>query len=205
MRRKLGAISDDLVTGAVIVGGGFLLLNYFLNGAGSTDSTVNTQAAVPPAQNPFSYQFQPFIDFYNNNTPIIQGTSFTPTGTPTTVNITNPSIQQFFQAIQAAPPTTSPWGYLDVVNLQARAQQLYNALSVSAWNPFSTSDQTGALSAVSGLSNQLQVAFIANYFWWNYNVDLLVFLQGSLFKAGFTQGNIDNLINIVNALPVNPS
>ena len=208
MNRRIGEAEDDLIIGAVLIGGAYLLLNGFLSNAGGNDPNVTAQASVAPGQNPFSYQFQPFIDFYNNNTPTIiatQATNIFPFGSTAQTQLTNPTIQQFFQAIYNSPPATSPWGYLDVVNLSARAQQLYNALNVSALNPFSTSDQTSALSAVAGLSNQLQMAFIANYFWWNYNQDLLTWLQGSWFKSGFTAGNIDALINTVNSLPVNPS
>jgi hypothetical protein len=216
-KRVNGGFADDATLDVVLLAGvgiaAYFLVVKPLLGLSGSDPAITAQAQLPGTQNPFNYQFQPFVDFYNENAPTItapvsgdfwQNMVNTVTLSVPAQTISNPTIQQYFQSLYPNIPSTSTWGYLNTEDLSQRAQILYNALSVSALNPLSTSDQTGGLSALSGLSNQLQVAFIANYFWWNYGVDLLTFLNGSLVKAGLSSANLVQIINTVNSLPVNP-
>lgn len=222
MSKKKYTIGDSGTIDILLIGGAALaayvfVLKPLLNAAGvdpASQGTINNQMAMAPAADPFSYQFQPFLDFYNNNTPQISASQVSAGFFNNMMNLLNqsipvqtinPTIQQFFQSLKQSPPASSPWGFINTVDLSARAEALNNAISVSALNPFATSDQTGALSALSGLTNQLQIAFIANYFWWNFNSDLLTFLNGSLLKSGMTPQNLAAVINSVNSLPVNPS
>jgi len=214
MRKKIGEIKDDVIILAGLALGAYLLLNKL--GLGGEDPAILNENNLAPSENPFSYQFQPFSDFYNNNPPLIQVqqapgslfnwmfSSLMPGGAPTTT-AQSPNISQFFNALKNSPTSSSVWGYLDTVNLSARAEQIYNAINVNAFNPLSTSDQNTALSAFAGLTNQLQIAFIACYLWYNYNQDLLIFLNGSLFKPGLSSSNLATLINRVNALPTLPT
>ena len=211
-RKKIGSGDIDvLLIGGLAVGAYFFVIKPLLGGLGlSTDPTISAEQQLAGTANPFNYQFQPFVDFYNNNVPQIVtgggGNFITNLFYPAQTGlISNPTVQQFFQYLKANPGAASPWGYIDTADYSARSESLYNALSVSAINPLSTSDQVAALSALSGLSNQLQVAFIANYFWWNFQTDLLTFLNGSIVKSGLTSSNLVEIINYVNSLPVNPS
>lgn len=220
MGKKVGSLGDSAAMDVILIGGGVAALYFFvikpiLDGLGGADSVYNAEMALPPSQNPFNYQFQPFNDFYSQNAPQaleIDGgggalswleSLFGPTASSTTIN--NPTPQQFFQALKASPPTQSPWGFLDVPTLCQWAESIYGSTNVAWWNPLATTDQQSVVSAVSNFSNQLQVAFVANYLWWNYNVGMLPYLKGSLTKSGLTPANIDQLINQVNSLPVNPS
>lgn len=220
MGNRIRGVGDDITVDVVLLAGVglaayFLIIKPGLNLLNPpADPVIAAQMAIPGPSNPFSYQFQPFIDFYNNNTPVLSGGSGASSNAglfsfmfpvPTVTSNNNPTIQQFFQFCKANPGTASPWGFLDSNDLSNRAENLNNALSVSSFNPLSMSDQTGGMSALSGFSNQLQMAFIANYFWWNFNTDLLTFLNGSLGKAGLTNANLDAVINTINSLPVNPS
>ena len=208
MKNKIGAIEDDFILIGALALGGYFLFNYFTQG---TDPAITNELNLTPESNPFNYQFAPFVSFYNNNAPLVTtGQAANPfmwpfNQAPASPQVGTVSIDLFFQSLKTNPPTVSPWGFLNTVDLCQRAENLYNALSVSSFNPLSTSDQTGGVSALSGLTNQLQVAFIACYLWYNYNVDLLSFLQGSIFKSGLTSANLVQIINYVNNLPVNPS
>lgn len=203
---------DLLLIGGAAVAVYFLVKGGFTGlGIGTESANVSNQKALPGPQNPLNYQFQPFVDFYNNNTPSItgaanpgfwQGMISTLQMQANVQTIQNPTLQQFFQYLKSTPGQPSPWGYLDTVDLSARCESLYNALTVSPSHQLVMSDQQGAMSALSGLSNQLQTAFIANYFWWNFNTDLINFLQGGLFGGGLTDANLSALVSSVNALPV---
>ena len=242
-RKRIGDITGSLTTDVVViaaVGVGILALspgliaklkNALANlnplapgnllGPAAPDPTVISEQNLG-TNNPFSYTFQPFVDFYNNNLPTIQASSgggsvwdgllsdlgmSSGDGTNSVQN-TSPTIQQFFVALAASPPTSSPWGLLDAVALSAMAVNIYNAMTPSFLdniNPLSSANQTTLLSSVTGFQNQLQVAFVANYLWWNYNQDMLTLMQGSSTKWGLTPANLDALITQVNSLPVNPS
>jgi hypothetical protein len=220
-KRRLSGAGDDITLDVVLLGGVavaayFLVIKPLLNSLGVSDpastATVQAQLQVPPSSNPFNYQFQPFIDFYNNNTPTIttnDGLSplqsiLQPFGSGAVAN-TNPTIQQFFISLKSNPPSQSPWGFIDAVGLSGIAESVYNSLSVSPVNQLFASDQTAAMSAVLGFTNQLQMAFIANYFWWVFSTDLLTFFQGNVFSGGLNPANLAVLITTVNNLPVNPS
>src|ERR1700688_1611979 len=209
---KIGA--NDLTVDLLLIGGAAVALYFVVKngfgGLGNESANVAAQKALPGPQNPLNYQFQPFVDFYNNNTPLITGAA-NPGFFGNMLNalqmqsnvqsIQNPTMQQFFNYLKATPGQPSPWGYLNTVDLSARCEALYNALTVSPVHQILMSDQQGAMSALSGLSNQLQTAFIANYFWWNFSTDLLNFLQGGLFGGGLTDTNLSALVCAVNALP----
>jgi hypothetical protein len=214
--RKIGEISDDVIWIAALGVGGYFLFKALpgLFGGGGTDPVITAQMNMAPSQDPFSYQFQPFIDFYNNNTPTINSGGSSSTSVMnlfglfsggTGANNSNPTIQQFFQYLKQNPGVASQWGFLDTVDLSSRAENLVSAITVNPINPLSQSDAQGAMSALSGFTNQLQVAFIANYLWYNYQYDMLIYLQGSLLTPGLSSANLVQLINTVNSLPVNPS
>lgn len=214
-RARVGEISDDvLIIGGIAAVAYFVIIKPLMNGTsslfGGNDDMLTAELALSPASNPFSYQYQPFIDFYNNNTPTIpagqlsSGFSimnlFGPTVTTSDNN--NPSMADFFAYLKQNPGAASPWGMIDTADLSARAEHLKSAIDVSPINPVATSDQTAATSALAGLTRQLQIAFIANYFWYNWGIDLLSYLHGSLLSPGLTQANLDNLITNVNAMSV---
>jgi hypothetical protein len=207
------AITVDVV---LLAGAGlglyFLVIKPLLSGLGvdpQSQATIDAEKALPAAQNPFNYQFQPWVDFYNNNTPQINtGGQSLSTDIMAYLNMapvvntnSNPTMQQFFIALKQVPPASSPWATIDVVALSALAEQLNSAINGFT---LTVTDQTAAMSPLSGLTSQMQMAFIANYFWWNFNLDLLTDLQGSLFKQGLTPQNLAVVINAVNALPVQP-
>lgn len=210
-RNKIAGIDGDVI----VIGGVSALLYFFvikpLLNTGTNQDLIDEQA-LPPTQNPFSYQFQPFVDFFNNNTPTITASSagnffsmFLSLSTPsdgTTTTNNSPSMSDFFKYLKNNPGAPSPWGYLDTADLSARAEHLKAAIDVSPLNPIATSDQSAATSAFAGLTKQLQIAFIACYFWYNWNLDLLSYLHGSLFSPGLTPANLSALIQTVNALPV---
>jgi hypothetical protein len=201
---------DIALLGAAAVAAYVFIIKPGLTNLGltGTDPVIVAQMNVPAAQNPFNYQFQPFIDFYNDNTPstsnLSDGGFFSNVWSDLTMQTVqasgNPTIQQFFNYCQQNKTAPSPWGYLNTADLTSRAEQLNSALSVGMFDV--ASNQAAGMSALSGLSSQLQVAFIANYFWWNFQSDLLTFLNGSLVKSGLTQANLVQVINNVNSLPV---
>jgi len=204
MAKKINGSGSDLLLLAAIGIGGYFLYNKFF---GASDQTIVDEAGLG-ANNPFSYQFQPFIDFFNNNEPIITqttgATNIWPFGSTTTATTTTPTIDQYFKYLKETNPTVSTYGFLNTVDLSSRAEKLYNSINVNPLNPLSVSDQSSAMSALAGLTNQMQIAFIANYIYYNYGQDLLSFLNGSVFKPGLSSANLDLLINTVNNLPVNP-
>lgn len=206
-----------IITLAIAAGAYFFVVKPIMDslgvGSGSMSATLQAQLALPASADPFTYQFQPFIDFYNNNTPTIPaGAStggfslmnlFGPSATGTANS--NPSMSDFFGYLKQNPGATSQWGFLNTADLSARAENLKAAIAVNPFNPLSASNQAAAMSALAGLSNQLQMAFIACYLWYNYQLDVLTYLQGSLTTPGLTPSNLDQLINQINSLPVNPS
>lgn len=216
VKRKYNGAADGITTDVILLAGAgvalyLIVVKPLLTSLGvdpADQNTIDAQKSLPPSQNPFNYQFQPWVDFYNENTPAITtGSGFwggleAYLGLDSNVaQVTNPTMQQFFIALKASPGTPSPWALFNTSNL-AQIAELIN----TAVNGFTltATDQTAAISPFLQLKNQMEVAFIANYFWWNFNTDLLSDLQGSLFKQGMTAANLATLINTVNNLPVQP-
>lgn len=182
----------------VIIGGGIALLYFGVLrpilrnlGIDSADKeTVDAVNTIDPSQNPFSYLFQPAVDYY----------------TPLYDSQAGGSAQTYWQGYRNA--LLAAYGYnfppIGTTNFDEGilAEQLYS--TISFWKE---PDVDLIKSIFNLLPTQFAVAGIDAYLQFNYNTDLLTFLKGGkryllLLQWGLTDTDLASIINHVQSLPV---
>jgi hypothetical protein len=184
--KKIGDVGEDLVLIGAGIAGFFLVLKPLLNifqEDPQDKASIQNQKTIPPASNVFSPQYAPFVANFNAN-PSIQ-----PDGSVLTM-------QQFWQVIKANNDAGQPT-MLNGVNIAGLGESLLSALS--AW--VLATDSNAVFGVFTGLPNKTAVAGIAAYLYYNYGIDLLTALTGSIFKVGLSPADLATLINQVNNLP----
>lgn len=204
-------LQNVLLWGTVIVGGYFVVVKPLLGAVGidpQTQALIDAENNLPPSQNPFNASFQPFVDFYNNNAPDSYisysggfNWQFFTSGAPVVVN-QSPTIGQFFQSLKAlyvgGSLQPSVWGFLDSAALTNLSEQLHAGIH----GGFVVPVEGDILAPLSQLGSKLQLAFVANYFYWNYNEDLFSSLNGGIIKRGLAPSDFAALIQRVNNFPL---
>lgn len=223
-RRRIGSAGDPTIENIVLIGG-LAVGAYFLikGGLGNlfggdpvSNAAINAQMNVTAAQNPFNYQFQPWVNFYNNNAPNAASAGSvqmiptewydpltwfasatqpgaTATGAPLDMGTFFTQLDAELSANSSA--VSSPWATVDAVNLGLAAQSINDLSSM-----FSNANTTMA-TAFANVTSQIDCAFIAAYTYYVYGRDLLTRLNGGPI-TGTTPANLAGLIAQINALPV---
>lgn len=187
-RKKIGDVEGDvLVTGAVVVVGVFAIKSLISNFGTdpANKQLVEDQAATTPAQNPFSPNFQPYLDFWAANQP--SGLSV------------SDGMWQLNQMANDGTLQPGSEGY-NTVNWFGTIQ---DALSVWNW----TSDVNAVMSVFNQMTSQLQCAALAAYASYVDDKDLLHWLHygGSpipFVPNGLSTDQVAEIVRLVNALPV---
>jgi hypothetical protein len=184
-------MSDDdkdlLFTGAIVVGVvlvGKSLLNT-LGVSGEDKQAVDDQGAVVPDENPFSYQFQPFIDLWS------------PRYGNATMQEYWQGMKQWYDGQSGNPQLTG-----DHTDIAVYAESIYK--SIGFWQTIDENTITFVFNEIQG---QVDVAAIDAYLSINKNVDLLSFLRSGqryilILHWGLTDTILAGIIAHVNALPV---
>lgn len=189
---------EDEEKDILLIGGGLALLYFgvlrpILRNLGIDDTDKNTVDAVntvDPSTNPFSYLFQPCVDFYQPHYDDGYGGS----------------AELYWKAYKQA--LMDQYGYnfppigstnFDVAIL---AENLYS--TISFWKE---PDSALITSIFNIIPTQLTVAGIDAYLQFNYDTDLITFLKGGkryllLLQWGLTDTDLAQIINHVKSLPV---
>jgi hypothetical protein len=194
-RRRIGAQGDeteDIIKYGLVLGAlGLFVIKPLLNtlGVSSADSdTVAAQNTVTPASNPFSYQFQPFIDLYypGGNTASEQSDMQNGLQEYQQQGVVSTQVPPDYQLIEWAEAINSAFGYIG-----------YDADTV--------------LSIFNSLGAQTDVAYMAAYLYWNYGKDLMTLLTNGRYApifgltSGLSKTDLALIINHVKSLPVSGS
>lgn len=181
-----------IIWGAVIVGGYFVVVKPLMGMLGSDPADTNLieeQAMTNPADNPFSVQFQGFVDNFNANP------SYDSNGN-------RMSMADVYHLIKN-------WYDFDDPNLTGKlkdiadwSESINDAFSFWTGGP----DINKVLSVFSQLTNQNQVASIAAYFAYNFNKDLFHYLRygksiSDWLPNGLSASELALLIKQINNLP----
>lgn len=194
---------DDEEKELLIIGGGIAVLYFgvlrpILRNLGVNDGSqdvIDSINQTAPEDNPFSYQFQPFVDAYQQYYDSKAGGNVAAYWQQYKELL----IEQFWGLDGWSFPamsTTDQW-YPGVI-----AESLYN--TISFWKE---PDSAVITSLFNTLNTQVQVAAIDAYFQFNYQVDLITFLLGGkryflFLQWGLTTSDIATIINHVKSLPV---
>lgn len=191
MAKRIGEIDEDIIIGGVLLAGAYFfiikpLMSTFGDDPADTN-TVNTQTNKDATDNPFDPNFFPFLDWFNT------------TQSSSDIQGYMADIQQkyLYHNPQPLDPNSLPY------KAAKAAEDLITALQ---WINF-TPDTDTVISTFNQVTSQVEVGFIAAYINYNYSKDLLHFLRygGNLFAAfpnGVTEAQLAQIINKVNALPV---
>jgi hypothetical protein len=186
-------LEDTLIYGGIALGAYFGIVRPILQAAGIDDpanvQTVNNINTLDPSENPFSYLFQPLVDYYQ----------------PLYDQQAGGSAQAYWQGYKQAydaqyngnPPALGTTSF-DIAIL---SEQLKNAISF--WHTPDSATITGIFNLAP---TQRFVASMGAYFQFNFNVDLLTFLKGGkvfilVLQWGLTDNDLANIVNHVLALP----
>jgi hypothetical protein len=168
-----------LVAGAVILGAYFgvikPVIDYF--GLSAEDKqALDDISSLPPDENPFSINYQPFLDYYSD--------SWSDVG-----------MENYFKSLHPAwYEGGSP------LQLVSDAEKIRDGFS------FFGRDSDSVIATFMQLQSKSDVAFIAAYLYYNYGGDLYSFLKEGggvlgLWNNGLTDENIAKIVRRINILP----
>jgi hypothetical protein len=184
MRKKVGAIEDDVLILAGLGIGGYLLYQKIFAPPSQQDTnTVTALATTPTQNNPFNYQYK--YGLYAKD--------------PSTYN------QQWWynlvvQYTGMVNANQNPAGVSGVYNYVTWGGIIYNAFGVF------TIDLNAIESVIQAVHSQADISNIAAYLFFIDNIDLYALLSqgtgaGITIRSGLSTSDLATVINSVNNLP----
>ncbi len=197
-RKRIGAVDDTLgkvaIGGALLVGGYFMIVKPLMNVLGinpEDTATVNNQVSSSASDNPFNALFQPAVDYYQSH-PSNTG------GVPDTINVAFQKIKAAYDDGTLATLAASDPGYTDMFHVAQIADKLKDIYFWQWLKGYSADD---VISLFSQITSQIQLAELAEYMLYNFNVDLLPGLRAGLLKFGLNDTQLASLISQIDNLP----
>lgn len=199
-RKRIGGDDDILgkvaIGGAVIVGAYFVVVKPLMNILGinpADTAAVNDQVSTPAAANPFNASFQPAVDYYASHP------AKDSTGAPVTINTAFQQIKAAYDNGTLASLAASDSSYSDIYTVAQIGEKL-NDIYFWQWIKGYSADDV--ISLFSQIHTQTQLAELAEYMLYNFNVDLLPGLRAGLLKFGLNDTQLAALINQITNLPI---
>jgi hypothetical protein len=186
-KRLISGIEDDaLVTVGIVAAGYFLVVKPILSTLGLDDNSKQTLSAVDatqPDENPFSWQYQPYQDFYNNEW-------------------ANPGLteQQNWQQVKAIAQSNP--GALDAVT---NAVYTWGETINNAFGFFlGYVDEDNVVAVFNQIPSKVMVSAVSDYIYSNYQQDLWSLIKNGHWYnlAGLHPQGLVTIVTRVNSLPV---
>ncbi len=202
---------DLLISGAVVVGGFYLVktIGKWFGYDPEEQQAVQDQQNLPPAENPFTLQYQPFLDEFN---------STNANGRDASGNIVTYDLSTWMQQARAIYAGDASFDFENTTFAMAwqssasnPQSELYAQMVVfcgellnSAWGLLGPQWEP-VNYVISRLACKIDLSYVAAYVNVNYGLDLLdyLFTGGSWALKGLSADNMMSVLNTVKALPEN--
>lgn len=202
---------DLLITGAVVVGGFYLVksIGKWFGYDPEEQQAVQDQQNLPPAENAFSLKYQPFLDDFNTSNANARDAQ----GNLVTYDV--PTWMQKCKEVYSQNPdfdyvnTTFAIAWQDSYSnpqseLYAQMVTFCGEVLNDAWGMLGPSWESVSY-VINRLSCKVDLSYVAAYLNVNYGLDLLdyLFSGGSWAFKGLSAANMMVVLNAVKALPEN--
>ncbi len=187
-----GDETEDIIIKVGVAYGAFLLLVKLLlptfGASPEEKAAIDSVDTANPVDNPFSYNYAPFVDAFNKN----QNGG---------VTITDSLIaaKQDWDNLNPVPPLDWTHGNIDVITAAEAIKDGFAWYKVHI-----TGNTTEVLSVLDNIPTKIILAAVSSALWVLYGIDLWTYLkQGSaLMWRGLSTSDLKLVVDKMNALPI---